>query len=301
MKRRNILKMDHFLSVSTLSNETILSLIHRALDYKNGATYHFLEPKFIANMFVEESTRTRYSFEMAQLHLGLKVLEYDTNSSSVSKGESLYDAALTFSALGVDALVIRSYDEHFYDQLLSSSNMTCSLINAGDGAGQHPSQSMMDLMTIYEHFGRFEGLKIGIVGDIVNSSVANSNSQALTRLGAQVYFSGPTDWLCGKCIKLGDVISLDDMVDTVDVLMCLRARPKERGLTLTVQQYFEQFGVTVERAKRMKENAIIMHTGPVNRNVDIADELVEDQKSKIIVQTKNSVFMNMAILEAILV
>lgn len=301
MKRRNIMKMNHFVSVEDLSNEMILALIERALAYKAGATYHFLEPKFVANLFVEESTKTRYTFEMAQLRLGLKVMEYDPNSSSVSKGESLYDTVLTLSAIGTDALVIRSYDEKFYDRLLKSENVTASIINAGDGAGQNPCLSMLDLMTIYEQFGYFEGLTVGIVGDVQNSAVANSTSLALSRLGATVCFAGPKQWLDAPCIPLGSCVDFEEMIETVDVLMSLRARPIERGLNMTNANYFEQFGITVEREKRMKENAIIMHAGTVHRNVDIADELVETSRSRIVTQMKNGVFMNMAILESILV
>src|SRR5699024_12293993 len=148
--------------------------------------------------------------------LDLEVIEFDASTSSVQKGETLYDTVLTMSAIGVDAVVIRHSAEHYYDELVESKTIQCSVINGGDGSGKHPTQCLLDLMTIYQEFGYFEGLKVAIVGDLTHSRVAKSNMQMLKRLGAQVFFSGPREWYDEEFEVYGHYVPLDELLDTVD-------------------------------------------------------------------------------------
>lgn len=297
------ISLKHLLTVEALTDEEVMGLIKRASQFKQGARCILNKPQyFVANLFFENSTRTHKSFEVAEKKLGLEVIEFDASTSSVQKGETLYDTILTMSALGVDAVVIRHSDENYYHELVESKSIQCSIINGGDGSGQHPSQCLLDLMTIYEEFGFFEGLKVAIVGDITHSRVAKSNMQLLKRLGAQVYFSGPKEWYDEAFEVYGHYLPLDELVKQVDVMMMLRVQ-HERHVGknhFSKEAYHQAYGLTIERAKRMKKTAIIMHPAPVNRDVELADQLVESLPSRIVQQMTNGVYMRMAILEAVL-
>lgn len=220
----------------------------------------------------------------------------------MQKGESLYDTVLTMSAIGVDCVVVRHEDENYYDQLIQSPSIQCSVINGGDGSGQHPTQCLLDLMTVYEEFGTFEGLNVAIIGDITHSRVAKSNMQMLKRLGANVYFSGPRQWYDPTFEVYGTYYPIDELISQMDVLMMLRVQHERHDPdeSFSKQEYHNKFGLTIERAKKMKQNAIIMHPAPVNRDVEIADSLVEGIQSRIVSQMSNGVYVRMAILEAIL-
>jgi len=198
--------------------------------------------------------------------------------------------------------VIRHGEENYYDELIQSKTIQCSIINGGDGSGQHPTQCLLDLMTIYEEFGYFEGLKIAIVGDITHSRVAKSNMQMLKRLGATIFFSGPEEWYDKQFEAYGHYMPLDEVVETVDVMMLLRVQHERHDGSeiFSKEEYHQQYGLTVERAKRLQKHAVIMHPAPVNRDVELADSLVEGIQSRIIQQMSNGVYMRMAILEAVL-
>nr|HPJ01115.1 aspartate carbamoyltransferase catalytic subunit [Enterococcus sp.] len=275
----------------------------RGQEFKRGAKWTPAKDQyFVTNLFFENSTRTHKSFEIAEKKLGIDVIEFDTDKSSVQKGETLYDTVLTMSAIGVDAAVIRHGDENYYDELIQSRTIQCSIINGGDGSGQHPTKCLLDLLTIYEEFGSFEKLKVAIVGDITHSRVAKSNMQMLKRLGAQVFFSGPETWYDQSFEVYGHYLPLDDLIEEVDVMMLLRVQHERHDAheSFSKEEYHQQYGLTIERATKMKEKAIIMHPAPVNRDVEIADSLVESYKSRIVTQMSNGVFVRMAILEAIL-
>lgn len=186
--------------------------------------------------------------------------------------------------------------------MVDSRTIQSAIVNGGDGSGQHPSQSLLDLMTIYEEFGTFDGLKIMIAGDITHSRVAKSNMQMLKRLGADIYFTGPESWYSDEFDVYGQYMALDDLIDSVDVLMLLRVQHErhESGETFSKEAYHDQYGLTHARYAQMKESAIIMHPAPVNRGVEIASDLVEAPRSRIVAQMTNGMFMRMAILEAIL-
>ncbi|KFN91070.1 aspartate carbamoyltransferase [Tetragenococcus muriaticus 3MR10-3] len=173
--------LKHLLTVEALSDQEVMGLIHRGSAFKKGAIWLPRKSQyFIANLFFENSTRTHKSFEIAEKKLGIDVIAFEAATSSVQKGETLYDTVLTMSAIGVDCVVVRHEDENYYDQLIQSPSIHCSIINGGDGSGQHPTQCLLDLMTIYEEFGTFEGLNVAIIGDITHSRVAKSNMQCLS-------------------------------------------------------------------------------------------------------------------------
>lgn len=297
------ISLKHLLTAEALTDREVMGLIRRAGEFKQGAKWHPEERQYFAtNLFFENSTRTHKSFEVAEKKLGLEVIEFEASRSSVQKGETLYDTVLTMSAIDVDVAIIRHGKENYYDELIQSKTIQCSIINGGDGSGQHPTQCLLDLMTIYEEFGGFEGLKVAIVGDITHSRVAKSNMQLLNRLGAEIYFSGPEEWYDHQFDVYGQYVPLDEIVEKVDVMMLLRVQHERHDgkESFSKEGYHLEYGLTNERATRLQKHAIIMHPAPVNRDVELADELVESLQSRIVAQMSNGVFMRMAILEAIL-
>ena len=284
------------LTTNHLTAEEINKLLKTADEFSKGKTLKAKSEIFVSNLFFEDSTRTKTSFDIAERKLGLQVVPFDVTSSSVNKGESLYDTVKTLESLGVNLAVIRHQKNHFYDDL---KNIKIPIINGGDGTGNHPSQSLLDLMTIQQEFGKFKDLKIGIVGDVKHSRVANSNAEALRKLGAKVYFSGPSKWFDEGTIINGTYLSIDDLIKEVDVLMLLRIQHERHGekMKISLETYHRKYGLTKEREKQMKENAIIMHPAPINRGVEIDDDLVESKRSRIFKQMENGVFARMAILK----
>lgn len=294
--------LDHFVSVELLENERVLELIHLALDYKKGHKKTDFSDYYAVNCFFEDSTRTHKSFEMAERKLGMQLLDFQPATSSVKKGESLYDTVLTLQAIGVNLVVIRHWQEAYYKELIESPTIECAIINGGDGAGQHPSQCLLDLMTIYEEFSTFKGLKIAIAGDLSHSRVARSNMQMLNRLGADVYFTGPKEWYDSAFDVYGQYREMDKLVQEVDVMMLLRVQHErhEEKESFSREEYLREFGLTHERERKMQEHAIIMHPAPVNRGVEIEHDLVESKRARIVRQMQNGVFARMAIIEAVL-
>ncbi|AYO57854.1 aspartate carbamoyltransferase [Chryseobacterium sp. 6424] len=284
------------LTTNELTAEKIQTLLRSAEEFAQGKRLRATEEIYVSNLFFEDSTRTKTSFYMAQRQLGLQVVPFAVNSSSVNKGESLYDTVKTLQSLGIDLLVIRHKQDKYYEEL---RNIDIPIINGGDGSGNHPSQTLLDLMTIQQEFGNFKGLKVGIVGDVKHSRVANSNAEALRKLGAKVFFSGPEKWFDEGTIINGTYMSIDELVKEVDVLMLLRIQHERHGekMKISLDSYHRKFGLTIDREKMMKENAIIMHPAPINRNVEIDSELVECSRSRIFKQMENGVFARMAILK----
>lgn len=295
--------MKNLTSMEDLSVEEVMRLIERASDFKAGkADFQPGRQTFVSNLFFENSTRTHHSFHIAERKLGLDVLEFDAQASSISKGETLYDTVLTLDALDVEVCVIRSSMENYYEELVAADNIHCAIVNGGDGSGQHPSQCLLDLMTIYEEFGHFEGLKIAISGDLMHSRVAKSNMMMLKKLGARLYFTGPAAWYDEEFDDYGRFANIDRILPELDVHMLLRVQHErhESGEVFSKETYHKQFGLTEERARLLKKEAIIMHPAPVNRDVEIADALVESPQSRIVQQMTNGVYVRMAILEEVL-
>ena len=285
------------LNVSSLSNEEILNILSQALEIANGKEFKTKESIFVSNLFFENSTRTKISFEVAERKLGLNVIPFDISQSSVNKGESLYDTIKTLQSIGINLAVIRHPQNEYYNEL---KDIDISIINGGDGTGEHPSQTILDLMTIQQEFGSFENLKVAIVGDIKHSRVANSTSQALKKLGTEVYFSGPREW-CNKndLSQQGNFKELDQIISEIDVLMLLRIQHErhDNQKLFSVKNYLQHYGLTKEREQKMKKSAIIMHPAPINRGVEIDNDLVECPRSRIFKQMENGVFSRMAILK----
>ena len=282
--------MKGLLTLKDLKTEKIIEIIEYAIKLKNGYKVSYPDKK-VVTLFYENSTRTHYSFQCALMNLGIKVLQCDTGKSSVQKGETLYDTVRTFEYLGVDGAVIRSSQDEYFKEL---ENINIPIFNGGDGKSNHPTQSLLDLMTIYEEFGKFEGLKCCIVGDILHSRVAHTNIEVMQRLGMDVYISGPEEFNDNSC----KFIELDEAIKEMDVIMLLRVQFERHteGMKTSVEEYHKQYGLTLERVEQMKENAIVMHPAPVNRGVEIADDVVECSKSRIFPQMANGVYVRMAVI-----
>jgi aspartate carbamoyltransferase catalytic subunit len=286
----NVLNLDDF------TTEEINHILDLAEEFKNGKKVDYKGEKVVANLFFEPSTRTHYSFDMAALKLGCKTQNFDAVNSSLKKGESLYDTVKTFEMFGVDAIVIRHTENEYYKQLVGKINVP--ILNAGDGTGNHPSQSLLDLLTIRQEFGKFEGLKVVIVGDIRHSRVAHTNFKIMQRLGMEVYTSGPLEYK-----EEGyNYTNFDEIIDKVDIVMLLRVQHERHSEKMqeTTEEYHNLYGLNSKRVEKMKDNAIIMHPAPFNRNVEIADDVVECSKSRIFKQVQNGVFVRMALIHTAL-
>lgn len=287
--------MKHLVSMNELSLSDIQYILNEATAYKNGKVDHDLQQKMVANLFFEPSTRTRFSFEAAEIKLGFKPLNVEVSGSSVQKGETLYDTLRTLEEIGVEAFVIRHPQDRYFDGL--AEKIKTPIINAGDGCGNHPTQSLLDLLTIQQEFIVLQGLTVVIAGDVLHSRVARSNAEVLRKMGARVLFSGPEEWFVDDWKN--DFIPMDEAAEAADVLMMLRIQHERHSasMLLTKEDYHQQYGLTIERERRMKPHSIIMHPAPVNRGVEIADELVECPRSRIFKQVQNGVFIRMAVLK----
>lgn len=287
--------MNHLLTMSDLTIDEIQDLLIQAQSFANGDITNLKRQTFVANLFFENSTRTRFSFEVAQKKLGLEVINLAVESSSIQKGETLYDTVKTLQAIGVEAVVIRHTEDEYFQEIKDAG---MPILNAGDGCGNHPTQCLLDLLTIKQEFGRFEGLKVAIVGDLRHSRVARSNAEALTRLGAEVYFASPDEWKDDKN-PYGTYKNLDELVEEVDVMMLLRVQHERHDSETNhiMENYLQKHGLTIEREAKMKPGSIIMHPAPFNRDVEIASEIVECGRSRIFKQMENGVFVRMAVLK----
>ncbi len=277
-----------------LSTDKIQEIINYALKLKGGFSKKY-EGKKMATLFFENSTRTQYSFQVAMLNLGIQVISFNASVSSVQKGETLYDTVRTFEALGLDGVVIRSSVDNYFKEL---ENIKMPIFNGGDGASNHPTQCLLDLMTIYEEFGHFKGLKVCMVGDISHSRVAHGNIDIMRRLGMEVYISGPEEFNDGSAVHL----DFDEACKTCDIVMMLRVQFERHQdkMQLSKKEYHNLYGLTKERVKMMKDKAIIMHPAPVNREIEIASDVVECEKSRIYKQMTNGVYVRMAVISMVL-
>ena len=287
MNRNSLLRM------TDLSKEEIfLILSDAALFDSSYRDWHLpLKKALVANLFFEASTRTHYSFESAELQLGCKVADVMTSTSSITKGETLYDTLKTLECHGYDVLVVRHPADAYFEEL---EGLNIPVLNAGDGKGNHPTQCLLDLLTMQQEFGTFENLKVLICGDIAHSRVAASNKQALEMLGAKVVFSGPEIWKRDGYRH----VDFDEYLPEADVVMMLRIQ-RERGAFLqdmSDEEYLKQYGMNKERYARLQDHAIIMHPAPFNRGVEIDGSLVEAEKSRIFKQMANGVLVRKAVL-----
>src|SRR5262245_19221100 len=257
-----------------------------------------LRGKTVVNLFFEPSTRTRTSFEIAEKRLSADSLNIAVATSSVLKGETLADTAMNIEAMAPDIIVLRHASSgacHLLARICKSR-----IINAGDGMHEHPTQALLDAFTIREHKKRIEGLKVAVVGDLLHSRVLRSNVLLLTKLGADVWLSGPPTMVPTGIQRLGVRVStsVDEAVENADVIMMLRIQHErmQGAFFPSVREYFTVFGMTVERVKRARPDVIIMHPGPMNRGVEIASDVADGPYSVILEQVANGVAVRMAVL-----
>lgn len=285
--------MFSLVNVNNLSEHTVEVLLRRAQAFKET---DYIQPQHgtMVNLFYEASTRTCLSFQMAAYRLGLKVLDFTIENSSTCKGESLLDSLQTVDALGVDIAVVRHSTD--WTTLLENNSFNLSFVNGGSGIHQHPTQALLDALTIQQHFGKLRDLKVTIVGDISHSRVARSNAQLLQMMGATVRFAGPSIYQTDE-IKNVEWCDFDEVLPDSDVVMMLRVQNERHQTFLKIDSYNRKFGLNGDRLQQMKKEAIVMHPGPVNRNVEITDEVFNDPRCKILQQVQNGVVMRMAVLE----
>lgn len=291
------------LGLKELSKEEIQYILHHAETMKyillqNAKKTPHLQGKSIVTLFYENSTRTRMSFELASKYMSASAANISASGSSVQKGESLIDTARTLDRMGTDVIIIRhsmSGAPH-----LVAKNVHSSVINAGDGMNEHPTQALLDMFTIFEKKGRIEGLKVAIVGDIKHSRVARSNIYGLTKLGAEVAVGGPTTLMPKDIEKLGcrAYNSVQEALIDADVVMGLRMQLERQrsGLIPSLREYSRFFGVDEMRMKYAKPDAILLHPGPVNRGVELTTGVIEQDRSFIDEQVTNGVAIRMAVL-----
>jgi aspartate carbamoyltransferase catalytic subunit len=300
----------HLLGLEELTAGEIVAILDRARTYRflapctTGARRHdALAGKTVVLLFFEPSTRTACSFGLAAKRLSAEVLSFSNSASSTAKGETLLDTVLNLQAMGVDVFVIRHSAAGAAHLVARDSRITACVVNAGDGAHEHPTQGLLDVFTMREKKGRVEGLKVAIVGDIAHSRVARSNIFALTRLGADVTVCGPAVLVSERWSELGVKVShdLDRIIGEMDVVNVLRIqRERLRGEVLpSDHEYTRLFGLTRERERKLKADALVMHPGPMNRGVEIASEVADGPHSVILEQVANGVAVRMAVLSMV--
>lgn len=295
------------LDLRSMSKEEIELVLETAKSFKEVSAREVkkvpaLRGKTVVMLFFENSTRTRVSFELAAKRLSADTLNIAAGSSSTSKGETTLDTAKNIEAMNVDAIVVR-HSSSGIPKILAD-NLKASIINAGDGGHEHPTQGLLDIFTIKEKKGRIEGLNIGIVGDILHSRVARSNIWGLTKLGAKVTVCGPSTLMPVGIEELGVNVTYDlnDVIKTSDVLMLLRIqmeRQQDKFLP-SLREYAKKFGINKEKLKHAKKDILIMHPGPTNRGLELSAEVADGEYSVILDQVTNGVAVRMAVLYLLL-
>lgn len=258
-----------------------------------------LRGKTIVNLFYEASTRTRTSFEIAAKRLSADTINISASTSAVQKGETLSDTARNVEAMKPDIIVMRHALSGAHEYL--AKRVSYSVINAGDGAHEHPSQGLLDMLTMRERFGALDGLKVAIVGDITHSRVARSNIYGLTKMGAHVFLAGPPTMMPMGIERLGNVTvcrTMREAVDGADVIMMLRIQQERQGKTLlpTIREYSRYFGLSSDVMKLAKPDVMVMHPGPMNRGVEICSDVADGPNSHILQQVENGVAVRMSML-----
>jgi aspartate carbamoyltransferase catalytic subunit len=294
----------HLLDVEGLSRAEIEAILDRAeefVDLSEGGRrkkFDSLKGKVVVNLFFEASTRTRTSFGLAARRLSADTVDFSPGGSSLSKGETFIDTAKNIEAMGADVMVVRHSSPGA--PLLLAQNLHCSIINAGDGAHEHPTQGLLDMFTIRRAKGRLEGLTVALVGDIAHSRVARSNIHGLLKFGAHVIVCGPPTLVPAELARLGVEISyrLDDILPRLDVINMLRIQfeRQRNGLFPSIHEYARLFGVDSQRLQLAKPNLLLLAPGPINRGVEITPEVADGPHSAILQQVTNGLAVRMAIL-----
>jgi len=288
--------MQHLVDTNDFSDEQIANLLSDAKTFKNQRPPQLLQDKLLITLFFEASTRTRSSFEVAAKRLGATIVHLDPSRSSTKKGESLEDTFANLCAMEPEGVIIR-HSENEAPQILANMQMT-SVINAGAGNYAHPTQALLDLFTLVEHFGEIKGKTIAIVGDIISSRVASSGIRLFTRMGMNVILVAPKPFMPDS--DLPQCENIEDVIDKVDVIMSLRAQLERHASPLfdDYDEYAKHYCIDHELLE--DRDILVLHPGPVMRNIDISDKMLEDSRCKVLTQVKNGVFMRMAILKLLL-
>jgi len=297
----------HLLSITQLSREDVTRILDTADSFREVGTrvvkkVPALRGRTVVNLFYEDSTRTRISFELAAKRLSADVINFSTAGSSVAKGESLKDTALTLQAMGADAIVVRHSSSGAPNAL--TKWVSASVLNAGDGTHEHPTQALLDLYTIRERFERIEGLRVAIVGDVLHSRVARSLTFALSRMGAQPTIVAPPTLIPPGAPTWGADVSYDieEILPKADVCYMLRVQSERqrRQFFPSVREYARLYGLTHERVAMLPEHAMIMHPGPMNRGVEIASDVADLPQAVIEEQVTNGIAVRMSLLYTML-
>ena len=305
--------MKHLLSAADLTREDAITVLDTASQLAAATSQGVgklppLRGRTVVNLFYEDSTRTRTSFEAAAKRLSADVINFSAKGSSVSKGESLKDTALTLEAMGADAVVIRHHSSGAPHQLANSGWISGGVVNAGDGTHEHPTQALLDAYTLRRHLrdnsGDLAGVKVAIVGDVLHSRVARSNAILLQTLGASVRLVGPPTLLPFGVETWGCEVSydLDSSLNDVDAVMMLRVQRERMNAAYfpSAHEYSNRYGLNSVRAARMPAHAIVMHPGPMNRGMEITADVADSARSVIVEQVSNGVSVRMAVLYLLL-
>lgn len=293
----------HLLGLEELSREELLTILDTAEDFVEASQrkrkkLSDLKGKVVVNLFFEPSTRTRTSFGLAAKRLSADTIDFTAGSSSLSKGETFIDTAKNIEAMGVDLMVVRHAVPGAPHML--SQHLRCNVINAGDGAHEHPTQGLLDIFTIRQIKGRLEGLTVGLVGDIAHSRVARSNIHGLTKLGAKVIVCGPSTLVPRTITELGVEVAyrLDDILPRCDVVNLLRIQFERQrsGLFPSIREYARLFGMDGDRVKKARPDLLILAPGPINRGVEVTPEVADGPHSAILQQVTNGLAVRMAVL-----
>jgi aspartate carbamoyltransferase catalytic subunit len=286
-------------TIKSFDRAELAALIDRGSEMRDvldtgGPIARSLEGSCVANVFFEPSTRTRLSFDLAAQRLGAHVITFHPGTASTRKGESLKDTVLTLSAIGADLLVVRHEKNGTPQQVAEWTGLP--VINAGDGTNEHPTQMLLDALTLWRHFGRFEGLRMAIVGDVTHSRVAGSLVYGMRTLGVDVSLVGPAEWL-PEDAECRTTESLDELLGDLDIVYLLRVQTERGGLI--TPEYVRRYQLDQTRSAALGADAVVLHAGPMNREVEIAESVAESPRCLVTEQVRNGVPMRMAVLRAL--
>ena len=290
------------LGIEALSRGDIEAILQRSRDFQSMPRLDLLRGKMVVNLFFEASTRTRTSFEIAARRLGAESVSITAAGSSISKGESLVDTLNTLGAMRPQAIVIRhaaSGAPHFLARYLN-----IPIVNAGDGMHEHPTQALLDALTILDRLPKLDGLRVAIIGDIAHSRVARSNVHLLSKFDARVVLCGPAPWLPPELAELAPGVTLthniQEAIDGADVVMMLRVQlERQHEVSMAEGEYFQFYGLRLEHLASASPHAIVMHPGPINRGRELSSEVADSQRSVILNQVENGIAVRMAVLEKV--
>ena len=299
----SLLSSKHFISLKNTPKEDIMMLLDTGLSFKEVLNRPIkkvpaLNGINILNLFFENSTRTKMSFELAEKRLSADIINFSASSSSLNKGETFRDTVQNIHAMKIDCIVMRHPTPGSSLQLTEFVDSV--VVNAGDGTHEHPTQAMLDIMSLYEKFKTFENLKVAIIGDILHSRVALSNIYALKTLGVEVMLCGPPHLIPIGVENLGVTVNynVDEVIEWADAINVLRIQRERMGIGLipSIREYRETFGITIDRISKHKKEVVIMHPGPINRGVELDGDIADSENSVILDQVLNGVAVRMSIL-----